>query len=119
MARTASASVAAGTALSQDVNVGGTEFLTVVVQVGSAGSPATAAGDASLAVQPYVDPAAPGPQVVTPVNLPTLESTAAALSSNVARLFARYRVSGLSKVRMQATNNNIAALPVEIDFDLG
>lgn len=120
MARKASPSVAAGGLLTQDVGVGGIEYLTVLAQVGNAGSAAGAAADASVAVQQYVDSGNPdGLPVLAPINLPTLESTAAVLVGSTAYVWARYRVAGINKVQIQAKNNNAAAKPVEIDFDLG
>jgi hypothetical protein len=124
---------AAGTALNQYVNVSGSEYLSVLVLVGPT---ATAAGDAVLTVQPYRDnaadpstyPGATGPSTGTstsagptlaPITLPTLENAAAVLVSNVAYIWARYRVAGLHAVQIQAKNNNVAGLPVEIDYDLG
>jgi hypothetical protein len=119
MARVASASVNAGATLNQDVNVGGSEFLTVLVQVGNSGSAAGAAGDSSVTVQQYVDPASGQTPVLAPINIPTLETSAAVLVGSTAYVWARYRVSGISRVQIQAKNNNAAAKPVEIDYDLG
>lgn len=119
MAKTTSASVNAGSTLTQDVNTGGSEFLTVIAQVGNAGNAAGAAGDVVLTVQAYVDGDTKTPFVLAPINVPTLESTAAVLVGSTAYVFQRYRVSGLAKVQLQAKNNNVAAKPVEIDFDLG
>lgn len=127
------ASQATGTTLLQDVNVSGVEFLTILAL---AGPTATAAGDITLVVQPYRDdkadattyPGSTGPSsgtstsagpTLAPIALPTLESTAAVLVSNIAYVFARYRVAGLHRVQIQAKNNNAGTLPVEIDFDLG
>jgi hypothetical protein len=134
MARTVSVgNQGAGTTLTQDVRVGGSEFLSVLVLVGPT---ATAAGDAVLTVQPYRDdladkttyPGSTGPSsgtstgtgpTLAPITLPTLENAAAVLVSNIAYVWARYRVAGLHTVQIQAKNNNVAGLPVEIDYDLG
>lgn len=126
-------SQATGTTLTQDVNVSGVEFLTILAL---AGPTATAAGDITLVVQPYRDdkpdpvtyPGATGPSsgtntgagpTLAPIALPTLEASAAVLVANVAYVWARYRVAGMHRVQIQAKNNNAGTLPVEIDFDLG
>lgn len=136
MARVTAASQGAGTTFTQYVNVSGTEYLSVLVLVGSVASAATAAGDAILTLQPFRDtagdpstyPGGTGPSTGTstsagpalaPITLPVLESAAAVLVSSVAYVWARYRVAGLHAVQIQAKNNNVAALPVEINYDLG
>jgi hypothetical protein len=122
-----------GTTLTQDVRCGGSEFLSVLAL---AGPTATAAGDITLVVQPYRDdladkttyPGSTGPSsgtstgagpTLAPIALPVLETTAAVLVGNVAYVYARYRVAGLHSVQIQAKNNNVGTLPVEIDYDLG
>ena len=127
------ASQTTGTTLTQDVAVGGSEYLSVLAL---AGPTAGAAGDITLAVQPYRDdkpdpvtyPGATGPSsgttmgagpTLAPISLPTLDSAAAVLVSGVAYVWARYRVAGLHRVQIQAKNNNAGTLPVEIDYDLG
>lgn len=119
MARAANSSITAGSTLTQDVNVGGSEWLTILVQVGNAGNAAGAATDAVLSVQQYVDTSGGGNFAVAPINIPTVESSAAVLVGSTAYVWARYRVSGITRVQIQAKNNNAAAKPVEIDFDLG
>lgn len=129
-------SQATTTSLVQDVNVGGVEFLSVLALAGSAGTPAAAGGDITVIVQPYREdkpdpttyPGSVGPSsgtntgagpTLAPIPLPVLESTAAVLVAGVALVFARYRVAGLHRVQIKATNNNAGTLPVEIDFDTG
>lgn len=109
-------SQATTTTLTQDVKLAGSEFLTVLAQ---AGPTATAAGDITLTVQQYVDAANTGDPVLAPINIPTLETSAAVLVGGIAYVWARFRVSGISKAQIQAKNNNVGTLPVEIDFDLG
>jgi hypothetical protein len=133
MAQTKNAAVVTTGTLTQDVRVGGAEFLSVLCL---AGPTATAAGDISFTVQPYRDdladkttyPGSVGPSsgtstgagpTLAPIALPVLESSAAVLVSNVAYVWARYRVAGLHTVQIIAKNNNVGTLPVEIDFDLG
>ena len=65
MARVSNSSVAAGTALTQDIQLGGSEWLAVVGVVGNAANAATAAGDVIIWAQPYLDDAVNN-------NLPTL-----------------------------------------------
>lgn len=122
MARKASTvDIAAGASLTQDVQLGGTEFLTVTALVGSAGNAAGAAGDVSVTVSPYLDDATPATPLgsVSPLPLPVLESAAAVLVASRAVIFARYRVSGISRVQIAVKNNNVAAKPAEANFDLG
>lgn len=133
MARNAVASQGAGTTATQDVNVGGSEFLTILALVGPT---ATAAGDVVLGVQPYRQdkedpttyPGSTGPSTgtnqgsgptIAPINLPTLETSAAVLVGGVAYVWSRYRVAGMHRVQIQVKNNNIAALPLEFNYDLG
>jgi hypothetical protein len=133
MAQVKNAAVLTTALLTQDVVVGGSEFLTVLAL---AGPTATAAGDISVTLQQYRDdkadpvtyPGSTGPSsgtstgsgpTIAPINVPTLETSAAVLVSNVAYVWARYRVAGLHRVQIQAKNNNVGTLPVEIDFDLG
>lgn len=120
MARVASVgNVAAAGFLTQDVQLGGTEFLTVIVQVGNAGNAAGAAGDAIVTVQQYIDPPTTGSPVLAPINIPALETSAAVLVGSTAWVWSRFRVAGTSRVQIQAKNNNVAGKPVEIDYDLG
>jgi hypothetical protein len=133
MAQTKNSAVVTTGTLTQDVRVGGAEFLSVLCL---AGPTATAASDISFIVQPYRDdladkttyPGSTGPSsgtntgagpTLAPISLPTLETAAAVLVSNVAYIWARYRVAGLHTVQIIAKNNNVGTLPVEIDFDLG
>jgi hypothetical protein len=106
--------------LNQDVQLGGSEFLTITAVVGTAASAATAAGDVVLTVAPYLDDATPAAPVgsVSPLPLPTLESAAAVLVASRAYVFARYRVAGINRVQIQVKNNNAAAKPVEANFDI-
>lgn len=122
MARVANATVLTTATLNQDVAVGGTEWLTVIAIVGTAAAAAGAAGDVSVSVLPYLDDqvAGTGPSLVpTTLALPTTESVAAVLAASRAYVFIRVRVAGLSRVQIQAKNNNAATKPVEINFGLG
>lgn len=127
------ASLAAAATTTQDVVVGGSEYLTVIALIGPT---ATALGDAILTVQPYRDdkpdpttyPGSVGPSsgtstgsgpTLAPISLPALDTVANVLVGNIAYAFSRFRVAGLHRVQIQLKNNNVAALPAEIDFDLG
>jgi hypothetical protein len=111
MARKASAAgadIAAGASLTQDVNVGGSELLTVTGLVGSAASAAGAAGDVVVTVQPYMDDeksdASGG--TLSDALVPALETGAAVLASSKAQQVVRFRVAGFRKVRINVKNNN-------------
>jgi len=120
MARVSNSSVAAGTALTQDIQLGGSEWLAVVGVVGNAANAATAAGDVIIWAQPYLDDAVNN-------NLPTLAditmfpdaTNVAVLANSRAQHLVRFRVAGLRKVRIFVKNNNAAAKPVEANYDLG
>lgn len=124
MARKASAAgadIAAAGSLTQDVALGGSEFLTVIGVVGSAGNAAGASGDVVISVQPYLDDEKSDSSggTLADVLLPALETGTAVLANSAAQQFMRFRVSGLRKVRINVKNNNIAAKPVIANFDLG
>lgn len=109
--------IGAGATLTQDVVVGGSQFLTVI---GIIGPTATAAGDVSVQVFPFLDdPNGAGlEQTVTDLPLPTVDAVAAILASSKAQILGRYRVSGIRRVRISLKNNNVGALPGEIDFGI-
>jgi hypothetical protein len=123
MGRVANASVATGATLNQDLDTGAEEWLTVIAVVGTAANAAGAAGDVSVNVLPYLDDSVSGLQgaakTLAPLNLPTADSIAAVLSSSRAYVLARYRISGISKVQIQAKNNNAGSKPVEINYTTG
>lgn len=124
MARKASAvgaDIAAGASLTQDVAVGGSEFLTVLGIVGSATNAAGASGDVVISVQPFMDDEksdATGGTLSDAV-MPALESGTAVLANSMAQQIVRYRVTGFRKVRISIKNNNAAAKPAIAIFDLG
>lgn len=109
--------IAAGGTLTQDVVLGGSQFLTVI---GIIGPTATGAADVSVQVFPFLDdPNGAGvEQTVTDLPLPTVDSVAAVLANNKAQILARYRVSGIRRVRIALKNNNVGALAGEIDFGI-
>lgn len=122
MGRVANTNIAgAGGTLNQDLDTGAEEWLTVIAVVGSAANAASAAGDVSVNVLPYLDDATGplGARTLSPLNLPTADAVAAVLSSSRAYILGRFRISGLSKVQIQAKNNNAAAKPVEINYFTG
>jgi hypothetical protein len=122
MARAVNAAVLTTASLTQDVVTAGKEWLAVTGIVGTAGSPAGAAGDVSMVVLAYMDdatPAAPlGTLVPVTVPLPATDSIAAVLASSRAWIFQRIRVAGIRMVQIQVKNNNAATKPVEANFDL-
>jgi hypothetical protein len=124
---------AAGGTLTLDVDVEGADELTVI---GDLGPTATAAGDITIAVQPYLsdvmDPvrASGGDDHVGgPVSDPALADAgldlvqttiypgvAAYLAGGHARTMERVQVKGFIKVRVVLTNHNATtALPARID----
>lgn len=124
---------AAGGTLVLDVDVEGAEELTVI---GDLGPTATAAGDITIAVQPYlsdvVDPvrASAGDDstagsyndpALADAGLDLVQTTiypgvAAYLASGHARIMERVSVTGFIKVRVVLTNHNATtALPARID----
>jgi hypothetical protein len=121
MAQKVSASVNAGATLTQDVAVGGSEFLVVTGRVGNAGSAATAAGDVVISVQPYMDDEKSDSSggTLSDALAPALETGTAVLANSTAQQVVRYRVSGWRKVQVVVKNNNAAAKPVTIDFGIG
>lgn len=124
---------AAGGTLTFDVSVEGMEDLTVIADLGPG---ATAAGDVSVAVQPYLSDyqdnawqsgsgTNDGPQTdpaLADVGLDLVQTTiypgtAAYLSGGHARTLERVRVLGFGKVRIVVKNNNATtALPARVDF---
>jgi hypothetical protein len=121
MARTASASVGTGATLNQDVEIGGAEYLNVIGITGTAANAASANGDISIVVLPYMDDAVGsglptlGP---TTLNLPVLDVGPNVLVSSRAWIQSRFRVAGIQRVQIQAKNNNAGAKPVEINFGI-
>jgi len=119
-----SGSVATTAVLAQDLTVSEEEWLTVIAV---AGPTATAAGDISVAVLPYLSdrPGASGQNApLAPATLPLAVTTqepgtAAVLAAGKAYVLARYAVTGLDKVQVQAKNNNVGTLPVEINAFYG
>jgi len=110
---------AAGGTMTQDVVVGGSEFLTVI---GTLGPTAAAAGDVSISVQPYLDNpnGADQGQTLSDATVPALETGTAVLANSKAQQVVRFRVSGMRKVQVVLKNNNATtALPGRVDFDLG
>jgi hypothetical protein len=121
MARKASAAgadVATGASLTQDVAVGGSETLTVVGVVGSVANAAGASTDVVISVQPYHDDEKSDSSAGTlaDVLIPAIETGTAVLANSAAQQFARFRVSGLRKVRISVKNNNAASKPVVMTF---
>jgi hypothetical protein len=115
MARTAFVSVAGGGGTgTQDVTTGGSEFLTVI---GVIGPTATALADVGVTVQPYLDDK--DSPTLSDALVPAVETGTGILANNKAQIVMRWRVSGIRKVRIFLKNNNVGALPGEIDFDLG
>lgn len=113
---------AAGGTLVQDVTVEGEDQLTVI---GDIGPTATAAGDVSIVIQPYLTDLEStdhgGGPTLADAGLDLVQTTifpgvAAYLSGNHARQMVRVQVTGFAKVRIILTNHNASALPGRIDF---
>lgn len=113
-----SASISAGGSINQDQSVKGSEWLTIIGQVGSAGTPATAAGDANPFVKFFLED---GTTVLagSGTAMPTDDTTTASLTNGVAVKVSRYRLKGIAKVRISLQNNNVAALPGQLDYFIG
>ena len=114
---------AAGGTLVQDVTVEGADEITVI---GDLGPTATAAGDVSVAVQPYLadnelTDYGNGPALAD-AGLDLVQTTiypgvAAYLASGHARVMVRVDVKGFTKVRLVLTNHNATtALPARLDY---
>jgi len=124
---------AAGGTLTLDVDVEGEDELTVIADLGPT---ATAAGDVTVAVQPYLsdvmDPVrasggdgttggAPNDPALADAGLDLVQTTiypgiAAYLAGGHARVMERVSVTGFIKVRVVLTNHNATtALPARID----
>jgi hypothetical protein len=117
LAVVSNASVASGSTLNQDVDTAQASQLSVL---GVVGPTATAAGDVSIAVFPYRESAtgvstAP---VLGIAAIPALAAGAAVLGGNLAELAQSFNVAGYAKVQIQVKNNNVGALPVEIDYGI-
>jgi len=114
---------AAGGTMTQDVHVAGEDFLTVIAQIGPT---ATAAGDVSVTVTPFLADLEStdhggGPTLAPAAMVLTQDTTApgiaAALAAGVASVMVRVRVTGIDKVRITLKNNNATtALPGRLDF---
>lgn len=114
---------AAGGKLTQDVRTASSDFLTVIADLGPT---ATAAGDVSVKVIPYLTDL----ESTDHGNGPTLADTglalvqdtndpgvAAYLASGHARVMVRVRLQGIERVQLQLTNNNATtALPARLDW---
>lgn len=105
------ATLGAGATAWADLNVVGFSTLTVVFRIGNATTPATAAGDCNAGIGYYEDD---GVTMVPPLGaaymLPDTTVRAATLTGSYSYSVLRYNVASLSKVRVQLTNNNVAAL---------
>ena len=114
---------AAGGTLTQDVVVEGEDEITVI---GDIGPTATAAGDVTVAIQPFLTDLEStdhgnGPALAD-VGLDLVQTTiypgvAAYLAGGHARVMVRVNVKGIAKVRLVLTNHNATtALPGRLDF---
>lgn len=124
---------AAGGTLTIDLDVEGEDQLTVI---GDLGPTATAAGDVTVAVQPYLSDYMDGAQqsgsgtndgyqndpALADAGLDLVQTTiypgvAAYLAGGHARVLVRVEVTGFGKVRLVLTNHNATtALPARLDF---
>lgn len=115
-------SIATGSSLTVDMPVGGNEWLTVIGVVGTAASPAALAGDVAVTVQPFLQDAstgAPDNSTLSDLVLAPIDTVAAVFANNRAQTLSRFRVAGLTRVRIFVKNNNAATKPVEADLNLG
>jgi len=103
----AGASLGAGAQQVFDASVGASDFITVE---GSAGPGATAAGDLSVQVFPYMADGV----TISGTPLPAVAATgyAGTLSGGYSQLLQKYDVAGVDMVRVIFKNNNAGALPV-------
>ena len=112
-----------GGTLVQDVTVEGADEITVI---GDLGPTATAAGDVTVAVQPYLadneaSDKGNGPTLAD-AGLDLVQTTiypgvAAYLTGGHARVMVRVDVKGFTKVRLVLTNHNATtALPARLDY---
>jgi hypothetical protein len=92
--------IASGANFDQDVPCGGAS--TLVVQVDMT---AGAAGDLSVAVQPYEG----DNLTVAPIGIPVTNSVGPTLSGGHDYFYAQYDVTAVDKVRVRITNNNVGA----------
>jgi hypothetical protein len=124
---------AAGGTLTWDVDVEGMDEITVI---GDLGPTATAAGDITVAIQPYLSDYQDGAwqsgsgtndgyqndPALADVGLDLVQTTiypgvAAYLSGGHARIMIRVDLKGFGKVRIVLTNHNATtALPARIDY---
>lgn len=110
---------AAGGTLSVDQVVKGATWLTVIVQVGSAGTPAVAGADVNSWVIPYLED---GSTLLggNGALLQADSSSAATLNGSKAIRTYRYRLGGVAKVQITLQNANATtALPGQIDWFTG
>jgi len=124
---------AAGGTLTFDVDVEGMDEITVI---GDLGPTATAAGDITIAIQPYLSDYMDGAQqsgsgtnsgyvsdpALADAGLDLVQTTiypgvAAYLAGGHARIMIRVDLKGFGKVRIVLTNHNATtALPARIDY---
>lgn len=113
------ASLATTGTMTVDISTTGMEILHVYTQLGSAGSPATATADNNTYVLPYVPSGVSGgttTYTVGPQSVSVfLSSGPGGPNSGVVATHKQYNVKGLEKVRVNLQNNNVAALPGQID----
>lgn len=110
---TKSASLNAAATLTLDVPVGGLEILHVITQVGPT---ATAAGDNVTNVVTYlVNSGAGSTPVLDAEPAPLFTTKVNTLVGSKAWQHQQYNVKGLDLVQVQLTNNNVGALPAQID----
>jgi hypothetical protein len=120
MARAVSTGIATGASLTEDVALGGVEWLTVIGVVGNAASAAGASGDVGITVQPYLEDAVgTATPTLADVLVPATDTGVAVLANSRAQQIVRFRVAGIRKVRIFVKNNNAATKPVEADYHLG
>lgn len=110
------ATIAAAGASVVDLDTSGYSILRLFGQIGNGTTPATAAGDIIIGVQPYM---ADGVSLGGNWMNQLVTDFVAVLNSNVAYLGAKYDVSGFSKVRLIIGNNNAGALQgAKLDYFL-
>lgn len=99
---------AGGTVANADLDTAGYTRLTLLCRLGTAGVPATAAGDLSVAVRAYEDDGT----LVCQAALPTVATITTALTGGIAYSTVVIDLNGADKVQVRLQNNNAStALP--------
>lgn len=96
----------AGTTVVARVTTNGFSGLVVIAKIGNGTTPATAAGDVIVSVQPYDDDGT----TINATNLTPTTTGTATLTGNIAAIVATYDLHGLENVQVSLKNNNVAAL---------